>query len=87
MLKNTWNINVDDRKFSSILRVMELSNIANFSKYHRVLSRTNWNGLELAKILLGLLVQLLPASWPIIIAIDETLERRLGKKIKAKGLY
>jgi hypothetical protein len=66
---------------------MGLSNSANFSKYHRVLSRANWNGLALAKILLGLLVQLLPASWPIIIAVDETLERRRGKKIKAKGLY
>lgn len=75
------------RRISSILRVMGLSNIANFSKYHRVLSRANWNGLRLAKILLGLLVQLLPASWPIIIAVDETLERRRGKKIKAKGLY
>ena len=75
------------RRISSILRVMGLSNIANFSKYHRVLSRANWNGLELAKILLGLLVKLLPASWPIIIAVDETLERRRGKKIKAKGLY
>lgn len=75
------------RRISSVLRVMGLSNIANFSKYHRVLSRANWNGLRLAKILLGLLVQLLPASWPIIIAVDETLERRRGKKIKAKGLY
>lgn len=75
------------RRISSILRVMGLSNIRNFSKYHRVLSRSTWDGLKLAKILLGLLVQLLPASWPILIAVDETLERRRGKKIKAKGLY
>lgn len=75
------------RRISSILRVMGLSNIKNFSKYHRFLSRANWNSLRLAKILLGLLVQLLPASWPILIAVDETLERRRGKKIKAKGLY
>lgn len=75
------------RRISSILRAMGLSNIRNFSKYHRVLSRSTWDGLKLAKILLGLLVQLLPASWPILIAVDETLERRRGKKIKAKGLY
>ncbi len=43
--------------------------------------------MGLAKILFGLLIKLLPESWPILIAVDETLERRRGKKIKAKGLY
>ena len=75
------------RRISSILRVLGLSNINNFSKYHRVLSRAKWDGLRLAKILLSLLLQLLPSSWPILIAVDETLERRQGQKIKAKGLY
>ena len=75
------------RRISNILRVMGLSSICNFSKYHRVLSRAEWDGLALAKILLGLLIKLLPESWPILIAVDETLERRRGKKIKAKGLY
>lgn len=75
------------RRVSSILRVMGLASIANYSKYHRVLSRAKWDGLMLSKILLGLLIELLPESWPILIAVDETLERRRGKKIKAKGLY
>lgn len=75
------------RRVSSILRVMGLASIANYSKYHRVLSRAKWDGLMLSKILLGLLIELLPDSWPILIAVDETLERRRGKKIKAKGLY
>lgn len=75
------------RCVSNVLCVMGLASIRNFSKYHRVLSRSQWNGLMLAKILLGLLVKLLPESWPILVAIDETLERRRGKKIKAKGLY
>lgn len=75
------------RRISSILRVMGLASIRNFSKYHRVLSRAQWDGLMLAKILLGLLVRLLPSSWAMIVAVDETLERRKGKKIKAKGLY
>jgi len=66
---------------------MGLASIANYSKYHRVLSRAKWDGLMLSKILLGLLIELLPESWPILIAVDETLERRRGKKIKAKGLY
>ena len=75
------------RRVSSVLRVMGLASTRNFSKYHRVLSRADWSSLALAKILLGLLIALLPASWPVIVAVDETLERRKGKKIKAKGVY
>ena len=75
------------RRITSILRVIGLQEERNFSKYHRVLSRAQWNGLALSKILLGLLIGILPQSWPILIAIDETLERRKGKKIKAKGVY
>jgi hypothetical protein len=75
------------RRISSILRVMGLASEGNFSKYHHVLSRANWNGLMLAKMMLGLLIRLLPDSWPVLIAVDETLERRRGREIKAKGLY
>jgi hypothetical protein len=75
------------RRISNVLRVMGLASICNFSKYHRVLSRAEWDSLALAKILFGLLIKLLPKSWPILIAVDETLERRRGKKIKAKGIY
>ena len=41
----------------------------------------------LAKILFGLLVKFLPDSCLILVAVDETLERGRGKKIKAKGVY
>lgn len=75
------------RRVSSILRVMGLSQEKRFEKYHRVLNRAKWNSLAGSKILLGLLVQLLPASLPILIVVDDTIERRCGKKIKAKGYY
>lgn len=75
------------RRVSSILRVMGLSQEKRFEKYHRVLNRAQWNSMTGAKILLGLLVQLMPASSPILIVVDDTIERRNGKKIKAKGCY
>lgn len=75
------------RRVSSILRVMGLSQEKRFEKYHRVLNRAQWNSMIGAKILLGLLVKLLPESWPILIVVDDTIERRSGKKIKAKGCY
>jgi len=75
------------RTVASVLRVMGLSEERRFEKYHRVVSRARWSGLQGAKILLGLLITMLPASWPILIGVDETLERRRGRNIKAKGYY
>ena len=75
------------RTVASVLRVMGLGTERRFEKYHRVLSRARWSGLQGAKILLGLLITLLPAGWPILVGVDETLERRRGRKIKAKGYY
>jgi hypothetical protein len=66
---------------------MGLAQEKRFEKYHRVLNRAKWNSMMGAKILLGLLVSLLPPSFPILIVVDDTIERRSGKKIKAKGCY
>ena len=75
------------RQITKIMRVMGLRQEKNFSRYHNFLSRAQWCGLALSKILLGLIMAVLPKNIPIIIAVDETLERRQGKKIKAKGAY
>jgi hypothetical protein len=75
------------RRVSSILCVMGLSQEKRFEKYHRVFNRAQWNSMTGAKILLGLLVQLAPASLPLLIVVDDTIERRKGKKISAKGYY
>jgi len=41
-----------------------------------------------SQILLGLLVMtFVPPGWPVIVAADETLERRQGNKIKAKSVF
>jgi hypothetical protein len=75
------------RTVASVLRVMGLGAESGFGKYHRVLSRARWSGLQGAKIVLGLLITLLPPGWPVLIGVDETIERRGGRKIKAKGCY
>lgn len=75
------------RTVTAVLRVMGLGHEKRFEKYHRVLSRARWSGLQGSKILLGLLVQVLPSSWPLVIGTDDTMERRWGKKITAKGCY
>jgi hypothetical protein len=75
------------RRVSSILRIMGLAHEKRFEKYHRVLNRARWNSMEGARILLGLLIALLPSTSPLLIVVDDTIERRNGKKIKAKGCY
>lgn len=75
------------RTVSSALRIMGLSHEQRFERYHRVLSTAKWNEFKLSKILLGLLMVLIPANMPVFIAMDETIERRSGRKITAKGCY
>ncbi len=75
------------RTVAAVLRVVGLGGERRFEKYHRVLSRAQWSGLQGAKILLGLLVMLLPRDWPVWVGVDETIERRRGRKIGAKGRY
>ncbi|HYP20548.1 MAG TPA: transposase [Chloroflexia bacterium] len=76
------------RTVSAALRVLGLAQERHFQNYHRILNRVRWSAREASRILLLLLVAaFVPQDQPLIVAIDETLERRRGKKIAAKGLY
>ena len=75
------------RTVCSSLRAMGLSNDISFSKYHHLLNRAKWSSLQASKILFFMLISLVNFGNPIVLMIDETLERRRGKKIKAKGYY
>lgn len=75
------------RTVTSAMRVMGLTWYKRFERYHQVLYRAKWNQLNAGKILLGLLISLLPTGIPILIAMDDTIERRSGRKIKAIGCY
>jgi hypothetical protein len=75
------------RTVTAALRVMGLENTKQFQRYHRVLNRAAWSGREASCVLLRLLVETFVRSGPLVIGVDETLERRWGKKIGAKGIY
>ena len=76
------------RTVTSALRVMGLEDDRNFARYHHVLSRAVWQPLQLGRTLLWLLLQHLDqGDGPLVFGIDETLERRRGGRIKAKGIY
>src|SRR5215217_3807291 len=76
------------RTVSSALRAMGLDQHKRFHRYHRVLSHASWSSVKASRVLLGLLVEMfVPEGDPLIVGIDDTLERRWGKKIAAKGIY
>ena len=75
------------RTVTAAMRVMGLSQSRHFINYHRVLSRAVWRGRKASQILLVQLIAVFAASGVIVLGLDDTIERRRGKKITAKGIY
>jgi hypothetical protein len=75
------------RTVTNALRVMGLSQEKHFENYHRVLNRDQWSSLKGSQILLNLLVKTFGLFGELVIGFDDTIERRWGEKIKARGIY
>lgn len=76
------------RTVTGCLRAVGLEEATDFANYHRVLSRSVWSPFALSRILLGLLVTcLVPKGARLVFVVDDTLERRRGKRIRYKSLF
>ena len=75
------------RTVAAVLRMMGLDGEKHFQNYHRVLNRAQWSNLEVSDLLLAWLVKTFVPSGPIFMGLDDTIERRRGAKIKARGIY
>lgn len=75
------------RTVCSVLRVMGLSDEVHFATYHRVLNRAVWDARAVGRTLLMVLIQTFVPDGEIVLGGDETIERRRGKLIRAKGIY
>ena len=75
------------RTVSAVLRVMGLKDEPHFQNYHRVLNRAVWSSRQASRILLLQLVQCFAPSGLLVMGIDDTIERRWGKRIAARGIY
>jgi DDE superfamily endonuclease len=58
-----------------------------FQNYHRVWNRARWNSRTASRILLDLLIRTFVPSGPILVGLDDPIERRWGKQIQARGIY
>jgi hypothetical protein len=75
------------RTVTAVLRIMGLSAEKHFQNFHRVLNRAVWSSRETSRLLLGILVAAFAVVGPVVMGLDDTIERRRGAKIKAKGIY
>jgi hypothetical protein len=76
------------RTVTAALRTVGLQDERHFTTYHRVLNHATWSPLRVSKILLDLIVvTFLTPDEPLLLVIDDTLERRYGRRVAYKGRY
>lgn len=76
------------RTVTACLRVLGLAQERQFQNYHRVLNRATWSSRGLSRILLRLLLRaFVPPDAPVVLGLDDHIERRRGAQIAAKGIY
>jgi len=76
------------RTVTAALCILGREQEPDFCTYHRLLNRARWSSRAVAGRLLGLLVAaFLPSNAPVVIGLDDTIERRWGAKIRARGIY
>ena len=78
---------IGKRTVTACLRVTGKSADQHFQNYHRVLNRAQWSALTASRLLLRLLLSTFAPTGALVFGLDDTIERRRGEKIKAKGIY
>jgi hypothetical protein len=75
------------RTVTALLQIMGHSAASDFQTYHRVLNRAIWSPLTASRLLLRFIVAVLIPHGVIVLGLDDTIERRRGRQIHAKGIY
>lgn len=76
------------RTITAALRALGKSRDKHFGNYHRVLNRARWSARKGAAKLLDLLQEAFVAEGEaLIFGLDETIERRWGRKLTARAIY
>ena len=74
------------RTVTQVLRVMGLADEPSFRRYHEVLSRARWDGRAVARRLLLYIIERLVPNGDVVVGVDDTIERRWGARINARGI-
>jgi hypothetical protein len=72
---------------SSALHAVGQSHLPTLQARQRVLNSAVWSSRRASRLVLGLLVNIFVSIGPLVVGIDETSERRRGRKLAAAGIY
>lgn len=75
------------RTISAVLRALGRADEKNYARYHNVLNRAVWSGLEVSRLLLRVVLKTFDTGGVLVFGINETIEPRRGEKIAARGIY
>lgn len=75
------------RTIAALLRTLGRQDDPHFQNFHRVLNRDRWSARQVAQTLFLTLVRVFVPQGPVVIGLDDHLERRKGQQIAAKGIY
>ena len=74
------------RTVTATLRILGRDSDPRFCTFHRILNRAQWSSREVAGQLFSLLVKtFVPRGAPVVIGLDDTIERRWGAKISGRA--
>src|ERR1700712_3972203 len=74
------------RTVTSVLRILGRAQERRFVNVPRILTRAAWCPRSGSRVLLGMLITAFAPRGPVILALDDTIERRRGKRIAPRGI-
>ena len=82
-----WLLGHGRRVVTRILLAGDGLKVKTFSCYHRFFSQARWTVDAVARVMLALVLKFIPDDAPIVVAVDDTLNRKTGKRIWAAGMH
>jgi hypothetical protein len=82
-----WLLGQGRRVVTRVLLAGDGLKIKTFSCYHRFFSQARWTVDALGRVTLNLILTFIPEDVPMVVAVDDTLNRKTGKRIWAAGMH
>lgn len=82
-----WILCLGRHTVTGVLKAAGAVGVKHVSSFHRFFSVAAWRAEGVGLRLLGLVMPLVPQGEPIVAALDDTLGRHTGKKIRGAGMH